>query len=67
MNILNQYLKTNRVSQQDFAARVGVTQSTVSKLCRGTSRPSLDVAILIDKATGGKVPPSSWANDQVAS
>ncbi|WP_274655650.1 helix-turn-helix domain-containing protein [Halocynthiibacter sp. C4] len=58
---LEGYLQEKGVSQRDFAAQVGSYQSVISRLLRGTLRPSLDLAYRIDVATGGAVGMSSWA------
>ena len=61
MNELGRHLKSKAIRQADFAAIVGLSQPTVSKLCAGISRPSLGVALLIEEATGGKVPVKVWS------
>ena len=60
MEQLSRYLKDNCIRQSEFAETVGVTQGVVSRLASGTSKPSLDLAVRIDKATGGAVPVHSW-------
>jgi transcriptional regulator with XRE-family HTH domain len=60
MDKLITYLRDNGISQAAFAARVGVGQATVSKLCAGQIAPSLQTAAAIEKATNGAVPMSSW-------
>lgn len=61
MNTLQSYLTENGISQADFAARIGVTQGTVSKLCAGTIVPRMRTAQAIHAATDGKVPVAAWA------
>lgn len=60
MNELRTYLTRTDIRQDDFAATVGVTQATISKLVRGIARPSLDLAFAISNATNDAVPVSSW-------
>lgn len=60
MNKLAQHLSASGVTQADFASRVGVDQSTISRLTRGGS-PSWALAARIEKATGGVVLVSDWA------
>ena len=60
MNKLALYLTEYRIRQVDFASRIGATQSTVSRLVSGTATPSLDLAVRIERATGGAVPATSW-------
>lgn len=64
MSKLASYLEQARVSQADFAAALGVKQPTVSRLVNGVQRPSLDLAIAIERVTRGAVPFTSWASEQ---
>lgn len=59
MEHLTTYLKANGLTQADFAARVGVTQGALSKICNGRN-PDLEVAIAIERETGGAIPVASW-------
>ncbi|WP_340109485.1 helix-turn-helix transcriptional regulator [Pikeienuella sp. HZG-20] len=60
MSTLREYLLTTGTTQAAFADVVGLKQSTVSRLARGATLPSLTVAIAIDRATKGAVAASSW-------
>lgn len=60
MGKLETYLTTHAVRQHEFATIVGVSQATVSKLINGSVQPSLDLAVRIQRATGGAVPADSW-------
>lgn len=62
MMSLAQYLTEVDETQGQFAARLGMAQGTISKLCRGLRLPSLVVADQIEKVTGGKVPMSVWCS-----
>ncbi len=62
MNILSSYLKQSGIRQSDFADAVGVGQAMVSKLARGFARPSLELALAIERASRGEVPVSSWVH-----
>ena len=42
-----------------LASQVGRDRSLITKIKNGKGRPSLTVAVAIEKATGGQVPPSS--------
>lgn len=66
MGQLSTYLRKNRIRQGEFADLVGVTQGLVSRLANGTSKPGLDLAVRIDKATRGAVPVHSWVEPQSA-
>jgi transcriptional regulator with XRE-family HTH domain len=63
---LTQYLKAENLTQAQFAERINVRQSTVSKLCSGVTRPSLDMALVIESATGGLVPVAAWSDRATA-
>jgi transcriptional regulator with XRE-family HTH domain len=58
---LSTYLAENGIKEPDFARRLNVAQSTVWRLARGKVRPSLDLATLIERETGGEVKATSWA------
>lgn len=62
MSTLSDYLKNNRILQQDFARRIGATQATVSRLAKHAMKPSLTLAVAIERETDGEVPASSWVN-----
>lgn len=63
---LQTYLKDSGERQSAFAARVGTTPATVSRLCNGSLRPALDLAHRIETATEGQVPTEMWlAGEQV--
>ena len=64
MRQLSKFLRESEVTQAQFAARVGLSQATVSKLASGTLSPSLQVAVRIERATGGAVCVASWVDLQ---
>ncbi len=64
MEILNRYLSENSISQSQFAAMVGTTQATVSRIASGKMRPGLDLAIAISRATDGAVSPDMWVSQE---
>jgi transcriptional regulator with XRE-family HTH domain len=65
MMTLTQYLDAKKITQAEFARRLGVNQGTVSKLCRA-GRPSWRLAARIEDETGGAVPVSVWAKAREA-
>jgi plasmid maintenance system antidote protein VapI len=67
MNALARYLRDNRIRQVDFAHRLGVTQSTVSKLCRPGVSIRSDTMLRIESLTGGAVPAASWITKESCS
>ncbi len=60
MTHLHEYLSQRRLRQIDFAQRLGIGQATVSRLVSGVMRPSLELAVQIERETGGAVPAVSW-------
>jgi transcriptional regulator with XRE-family HTH domain len=63
MTKLSQYLEQGKLTQGAFALRLGVTQATVSRLVSGKAKPGLELAVAIERTTGGKVPVGAWAMD----
>ena len=53
--ILNKYLARQKLKPAAFAARIGVSPSTVTRLLRRERRPSLDLMRKIAQATDGEV------------
>lgn len=64
MEKLTSYLKANGIPQTKFAGEIGITQSSLSKMCAGQIAPSLETAVKIDRATGGAVPVDSWVTSE---
>jgi plasmid maintenance system antidote protein VapI len=60
MQTLGTYLEDNGIRQTAFAETVGRTQATISRIVAGDAQPSFDLAVSIERATGGKVPVWSW-------
>lgn len=59
MNKLALYLQATGATQEEFAARVSVDQSTISRLVRG-GRPGWGLAARIAHVTGGEVGIADW-------
>ena len=55
-----------RRKEKDFAAKVGISQSRLSKLKAG-AEPSILEASKIASATGGRVPMSAWVKKEATS
>lgn len=51
---LSDYLSANSLTEAQFAAQIGVTQSTVNRL-KGGQIPGKELMVSIYKVTGGKV------------
>lgn len=60
MEKLAKYLQETGVSQRSLAVELGVDASIISKLLSGATRPGLDLAIRIQRLTGGNVPAECW-------
>jgi transcriptional regulator with XRE-family HTH domain len=60
MTKLATYLAAEGISQRQFAGRLSIDQSVVSRIASGAIKPSLQTAIAIEAATGGAVPVGSW-------
>lgn len=52
---LGKYLSDHKMTDEAFAALVGMSQSQISRLRRGLSRPSWESLAAIEKVTGGLV------------
>lgn len=57
---LRTWLKSKGMTQRDFAAEVGLSESAVSHFIKGRIGPSRLVALEIERITGGAVSADSW-------
>ena len=57
---LSRWLDSAGMSRDALSERLGVGRTYVDKMCRGERRPSLDLAVAIEKLTDGAVPVSVW-------
>lgn len=64
MENLATYLKSEKISQREFALSIGINHSVVSRFASGRARPSLSTALAIERATGGRVPVVAWEEEQ---
>lgn len=60
MENLATYLKSRGISQREFARLLGVDPSIVSRLVHDLMRPSLELAVRIERLTNGLVTAASW-------
>jgi DNA-binding transcriptional regulator YdaS (Cro superfamily) len=58
-----EFIKSSGQNRSAWADRLGVSRSYLSDLLNGNKRPSLDLAVQIERATGGAVPATSWIDD----
>lgn len=54
------WLDREGMTRDHLADKLEVTRQYVDKLCRGASKPSLQVALAIEKLSGGTIKPSDW-------
>jgi DNA-binding transcriptional regulator YdaS (Cro superfamily) len=52
---LSEFFEHSKMSQRDFAARVNVTEASVSLWRSGKRTPSLNKAVIIERFTDGLV------------
>ena len=64
MHRLTAFRKSRKISQREFAERIGVDQSIVSRLEARRTVPSLVLAMQIEDATEGFVPARYWVEKQ---
>lgn len=60
MKYLTDHIKNLGITQNAFAAQIGVSKGYLSQILSGQRSPSRDMIQKIDHATEGKVPPSVW-------
>lgn len=58
---LDKYLSADDgPTAREFARKVGCSEPHISLVRHGRKLPSLDLAFLMEEASGGKVPAASW-------
>lgn len=62
---LSEFLTDRNLTDDAFAALVGMSQSQVSRLKRGLSRPSWDNLAAIERATDGAVTANDFMTGQL--
>ena len=60
MKTLAQYLAETETTQESFAERMHVKQSTVSRWSKGLASPDIATALEIEGVTDGAVTVQSW-------
>lgn len=61
---LRRWLKSQNVTQAELAERLGCGKSFVCALCAGRKRPSLTLAIRLERLTLGAVRCVDWGRDE---
>lgn len=65
MTPLREYLTSQKISQAEFAARMGVSKGYMSELVAGRKAPGLDLAVKIEDETRFSVTVRSWVSRSV--
>lgn len=60
MRTLKDFFSETGTQQTAFAARCGVSWNYMSEIARGLKQPSMKIALVIERETGGAVPLGSW-------
>jgi plasmid maintenance system antidote protein VapI len=58
---LAEYLTTKGINRQEFARRLSVEPSTVTRLINGERKPSVELAAQIERETEGNVGLQDWS------
>lgn len=61
---LDHWMTKNKIRDGVFAAQIGTSQATISRVRRGIHRPSWQLMDDIYEASGGKVKPNDFRNGQ---
>lgn len=61
---LGEWLQKKHITQQEFANRIGRSQTAVSKLVNGKIMPSVETAQRIRDETKGRVGLNDWGMDE---
>lgn len=57
---LSRWIDAQKLERGVVADRLGIGRNYLDKLCREEARPSLELAVAIEKFTGGAVPAADW-------
>lgn len=60
MTHLQTFINAFEGSQRDFAKEIGISEPHLSALSSGKKRPSLKLAVRIERLTKGAVSAASW-------
>lgn len=55
-----EYLYMNRLTRKEFAKHIGYSTTYLDRIASGERLPGDGLALIIEKATNGAVPVSSW-------
>jgi len=58
--MLDAHIRASGKTQAAWAAQIGISRGHLNDILHGNRRPSLDLALKIEIATGGAVPVQAW-------
>lgn len=58
--MFSEFISTSGQNRASWADKLGISRSYLSDLLNGHKTPSLELAVAIERATGGHVPANSW-------
>jgi len=61
-NALAEWIDLSEATRKEVAEELGITRTSLDRLCRGARRPSLELAFTIERLSDGLVPVSVWAD-----
>lgn len=61
---LSRWIDAAGTTREAFATKLGVNRNYLDMLCRGARKPSLDLAVEIERITRGAIPASEWVKRQ---
>lgn len=62
--LLREYMAREGITSRSVAERIGVVPVYLSQILGGHRRPSLDLAIRIERETGSAVPCRAWRREE---
>lgn len=54
------YLAARSIKPADFARRIGCDRSNFHRIVKGDAKPSLALAVAIERETAGVIPVARW-------
>lgn len=61
VNRFGRWIVDRGKTRDQAASQLGISKSYLHNLCRNVRRPSLDLALRIERFTGGEIPAAWWA------
>ncbi|MBR9766142.1 MAG: helix-turn-helix transcriptional regulator [Rhodobacteraceae bacterium] len=65
MTTLAEFIEASKETQAAIAAKLRISKAYMSDLVNDNRRPGLELAVRIERLTGGKVPASSWISEEL--